>query len=159
MSTRAQEQTISHPVISIFQSDFDRYSCKRLCLFRKELSQEDTEQAGKCASSFPVVICVDNKPLSGFHNKRQVISPGIPSLCLSKGTFLHLLQVPQILLTARSFPGLCLAHRVVNRTWRGELRVTPSCLVPSWQVPPQISAVAPGTKANPSGETAFPCKP
>lgn len=38
MSARAQEQTISHPVISIFQSDFDRFSCKRLCLFRKELS-------------------------------------------------------------------------------------------------------------------------
>lgn len=97
MSTRAQEQTISHPVISVFQSEFDRYSCKRLCLFRKELSQEDTEQAGKCTSSFPVVICVDNKPLAGFHNKRQVISPGMHSLCLSKGTFLHLLQVPQTL--------------------------------------------------------------
>lgn len=104
MSTRAQEQTISHPVISIFQSDFDRYSCERLCLFRKELSQEDTEQAGKCTSSFPVVICVDNKPLAGIHNKRQVISPGMHSVCLRKGTFLHLLQVPQILPTAHSFP-------------------------------------------------------
>lgn len=153
MSTRAQEQTISHPVISIFQSDFDRYSCKRLCLFRKELSQEDTEQAGKCTSSFPVVICVDNKPLAGFHNKRQVISPGRHSL------FLHLLQVPQILPIAHSFPGLCPAHQAVNRTWRGELRVTPllfSAFTASSS--PDLSSRT-WSKANLSAETAFLCKP
>lgn len=157
MSTRAQEQTISHPVISIFQSDFDRYSCKRLCLFRKELSWEDTEQAGKCTSSFPMLICVDNKPLTGFHNKRQAISPGTYSLCMSKGTFPHLLQVPQILPAARSFSGLRLAHQAVSRTWKGELRIIP--LLFRDIVAGASLNFGTWTKANPSAETTFPCKP
>lgn len=159
MSTRAQEQTISHPVISIFRSNFDRYSCERLCLFREELSQEDTEQAGKSMSSFPVVICVDNKPLAGFHNKRQVISPGMRSVCLSKGTFLHLLQVPQILPTAHSFPGLCLARQAVNGTWMEELRVTSLLFSAIMAGPSPDLSSSTWTKANPSAETAFPCRP
>lgn len=151
MSTRAQEQTISHPVISVFQSDFDRYSCKRLCLFRKELSQEDTEQAGKCTSSFPVVICVDNKPLAGFHNKRQVISAGMHSL------FLHLPQVPRILPTARSSPGLCPAHQAVTRTWRG-IWAHPSPVECLMAAPSPDLSPTTWIKANLSAGTAFPCR-
>lgn len=156
MSTRAQKQTISHPVISLFQSDFDRYSCKRLCLFRKEPSQEDTEQAGKCRSSFPMLICVDNKPLAGFHNKRQAISPGIYSLCMSKDTFLRLLLVPQILPTACSFPGL---HLPVSGTWKGELRNTPLLSHDSMVVPSPNFSCSTWIKANPSAEPTFSCKP
>lgn len=159
MNTRAQEQTISHPVISIFRSDFDRYSCERLCLFREELSQEDTEQAGKSTSSFPVVICVDNKPLAGFHNKRQVISPGMHSVCLSKGTFIHLLQVPPDPAQGTQLPELCLAHQAVNRTWRGELRVTSLLFSAIMAGPSPDLSSSTWTKANPSAETAFPCKP
>lgn len=57
---------------------------------------------------FPVVICVDNKPLAGFRNKKEAISPGTYSLCRSKGTFLHLLWVPQVLPAAHSSQGCVL---------------------------------------------------
>lgn len=69
-------------------------------MFGKELGQGDTEQAGKGTTSFPMVVCADNKPLAGFHDKRQAIGPGTHSLRVSKGTFLHLLWLPHILPTA-----------------------------------------------------------
>lgn len=75
---------------------------------------------------------------------------------MSKGTFPHLLQVPQILPGARSFSGLRLAHQAVSRTWKGELRIIP-LLFRDIVVGASLN-FGTWTKANPSAETTFPCK-
>ena len=113
-------------------------------MFRNELSWEDTEQAGKRASSFPMVICVDNNPLAGFHNKRQAISPGIHSLCIRKDTFLLLLQVPDILPTMCSLLAGC-----------GKLSITPPLSQDATSQSPNPSCA----KANPPASSSFLWKP